>query len=187
MPTDTYMNSDLFGKGNPWSSGNVAMTWAPSWYLCCFDLAKLNWDIAVVPSYNGKITAGMDGDTFAIPKGSKNQEVAFKVLSQMVVDHDLSVIYGGIPGNTEDRASFFATLDKQAAPNKIDWNVAVEMLKYPNIPHHEEWMPNLLKSETALDAFRAKLGTTPGLDVAKEFDTLKAQLDALFKAAPTAS
>jgi len=180
-PTDTYANSDLFGKGNPFGSGNVAMTWSPTWYTCCFDMKKINWDIAVVPSYNGKITAGMDGDTFAIPKGSKNQEVAFKVLSQMVVDHDLSVIYGGIPGNVSDRDSFFNSMNDQTAPNKIDWNVALEMLKYPNIPHHEAWMPNLLKSETALDAFRTKLATTPGLDIDKELDKLKADLDALFK------
>jgi len=183
MPTDTYMNSDLFGKGNPWSSGNVAMTWSPTWYVaCCYDLAKIHWDMAVVPSYNGKLTAGMDGDSFAIPKGSKNQQIAFKVLSQMVVDPQLPVIYGGIPGDTSQRESYFAALDKQTGTNKIDWNVAIEMLKYPNIPHHESWMPNLLKSETALDAFRAKLGTTPGLDLNKEWDTLKTQLDALFKA-----
>src|SRR5262249_34292862 len=137
QPTSDYANSEQFLKGNPFGSGNVAMTWTLTWYTCCFAMNKLNWDIAVVPSYNGKITAGMDGDTFAIPKDSKNQEVAFKVLSQMVVDKDLSVLYGGIPGNTADRDSFFASLDAETAPNKIDWNVALEMLKYPNIPHHE--------------------------------------------------
>ncbi len=181
MPNDSYAKSDLFGKGNPWSSGNVAMTWSPTWYTCCFALDKLHWDIAVVPSYNGKITAGMDGDTFAIPKGSKNQEVAFKVLSQMVVDPDLSVIYGGIPGDVTQREGFFAALDKQAAPNKIDWNVATQMLKYPDIPHHEEWMPNLLKCDTANEAWLVKISQTPGLDMNKELDKLKADLDACFK------
>ncbi|MHB8627618.1 MAG: extracellular solute-binding protein [Aggregatilineales bacterium] len=181
QPTSSYANSDLFGKGNPFGSGNVAMTWTLTWYTCCFDMKKLNWDIAVVPSYNGKITAGMDGDTFAIPKGSKNQDVAFKVLSQMVVDKELPIIYGGIPGNTADRASYFASLNDLTAPNKIDWNVALEMLKYPNIPHHESWMPNLLKAETLLDAWVTMLDQTPGLDVNKELDKLQVQLDAIFK------
>ncbi len=181
MPTDSYAQSDLFGKGDVFDSGNAAMTWSPTWYFCCFDMKKHHWDMAVVPSYNGKITAGMDGDTFAIPKGSKNQDVAFKVLSQMVVDHDLSVIYGGIPGNVADRDSFFASLSDQAAPNKIDWNVAIEMLKYPNIPHHESWMPNLLKSDTFLEAWLTKIRQTPGLDMDKELDKLKTDLHAIFK------
>jgi len=181
MPNASYSNSDLFGKGNPFGSGNTAMTWTISWYECCFDMSKLNWDMAVVPSYNGKITAGMDGDTFAIPKDSKNQDVAFKVLSQMVVDKQLPLIYGGIPGNVADRADYFAALDKTTAPNKVDWNVAIEMLKYPNIPHHESWMPNLLKSETLLDAWVTTIDQTPGLNINTELDKLKVQLDATFK------
>src|SRR5260221_4055975 len=105
-PTGDAMNSDLLAKGNPFSSGNVAMTWTHSWYQCCFDMAKLHWDIAVVPSYNGTPTAGMHGDTFAIPKASKNQQIAFDVLSKMVADKDLASLYGGIPGDLTQRQSF---------------------------------------------------------------------------------
>ncbi len=181
IPTAAYANSDLFGKGNGFSSGNVAMTWTFSWYSCCFDMSKLNWDMAVVPSYNGTITAGMDGDTFAIPKGSKNQDVAFKVLSQMVVDPDLSVLYGGIPGDTSQRDGFFASMDKQAAPNKPDWNVALQMLQYPDTPHHESWMPNLQKSEDLLNAFETKMQQTSGLNMDTELNQLQTQLDAMFK------
>ncbi len=186
IPTSDYASSDLLAKGNPFSSGNTAMTWSFTWYTCCFDMSKLNWDIAVVPSYNGKITAGMNGDTFAITKGSKNQAAAFKVMSAMVVDKTLSTIYGGIPGNTADREAFFSSMNTRAAPNKIDWNVALEMLKYPDIPNHETYMPNMTKAEALLDTFKVKMEQTPGLDIAKELDKLQSDLDAIFKAAPAA-
>ncbi len=183
LPNSDYTGSDLLAKGNPFSSGNVAMTWSFTWYTCCFDMKKLNWDIAVVPSINGKTTAGMHGDTFAIPSGSKNQKAAFTVLSAMVVDKDLSTIYGGIPGNEADRAAFFKTMSDNTAPNKIDWQVALDMLKYPDNPNHEAYMPNMSKAEDRLDKFKTKLEQTPALDVDKEIDQLQADLDALFKAA----
>jgi len=182
QPNTDYQNSDLLAKGNPFSSGNVAMAWSHTWYTCCFDLKKLNWDIAVVPSYNGKITANLHGDTFAIMKGSKNQDAAFKVMSAMVTDKDLPAIYGGIPGKLEDRAAFFAGLDERTAPNKIDWNVALEMLKYPDQPNHEAWMPNMVKAEDLFSKFYTKMGQTPGLDMDKEIDQLQADLDVVFKA-----
>jgi multiple sugar transport system substrate-binding protein len=182
LPNADYANSDQFGKGNPFSSGNVAMTWSFTWYTCCFDMKKLNWDIAVVPTINGQITAGMHGDTFAIPDASKNKQAAFKVLSQMVIDKDLSTIYGGIPGNPADRASFFKAMDDNTAPNKIDWQVALDMLKYPDLPNHESWLPNISKAQDRFGQFGSKLDQTPGLDVDKEVDQLQTDLTAIFQA-----
>ncbi len=184
MPNNDYAQSDLFGKGNPFSSGNVAMTWTLTWYTCCFDMAKLNWDIAVVPPVNGTLTAGIDGDTFSIPAGSKNQTLAFKVMKDMVMDADLGPIYGGIPGNPALRQAFFDGMNAKVGTNKIDWNVALAMLSYPNVPHHESWMPNMSKSESAIDTFGTKMSTTAGLDLNAEFGKLQDALTALFQAAP---
>jgi len=182
-PTGDAINSDLLAKGDPFSSGNVAMTWSHTWYTCCFDLVKTHWDIAVVPSYNGKTIAGMHGDTFAIPKASKNQQVAFDVLSKMVTDPYLAAVYGGIPGVASQREGFFTTMNTKVGTNKIDWNVALEMLKYPDIPNHEAWMPNMTKADTILNNFKTKMETTPGLDINKELDQVQKDLDAVFKAA----
>jgi multiple sugar transport system substrate-binding protein len=183
-PNADYQNSDLLAKGNPFKSGNVAMAHTHTWYTCCFDIQKLNWDIAVMPTMNGKITAKLHGDTFAILKQSKNQEAAFKVLSKMVVDPDLEQIYGGLPAKVEDRPAFFAAFDKRVAPNKIDWSVAEEMLKYPDLPNHESWLPNLTKANDLFAKFRTLMDQTPGLDMDKEVDKLQSDLDAVFKAAP---
>jgi multiple sugar transport system substrate-binding protein len=184
-PNDDYQQSDLLKKGAPWPSGNVAMSHSHTWWTCCFDMQKLNWDIAVMPTVNGKITAKLHGDTFAILKDSKNQELAFKVMSQMVVAKDLYQIYGGIPATVSDRPDFFKSLDARAEPNKIDWTVAEEMLKYPDIPNHEAWLPNLIKANDLFGKFRKLMDQTPDLDMDKEIANLESQLDAIFKEAPT--
>ena len=184
-PNNDYQQSDLLAKGNPFSSGNVAMAHSHTWYTCCFPITKLNWDIAVMPEVNGKITAKLHGDTFAILKQSKNQEAAFKVLSKMVVDKDLYQIYGGMPAIPEDRPDFFAKFDERVAPNKVDWGVAQEMIKYPDLPNHESWTPNLIKANDAFGKFRTLMDQTPGLDMDQEIDKLQSQLDDIFKSAPT--
>jgi multiple sugar transport system substrate-binding protein len=183
-PNYDYQNSDLLAKGNPFSSGNVAMAHTHTWYTCCFDVKKLSWDIAVMPTVNGKITAKLHGDTFAILKQSKNQELAFKVISKMVVDKELYQIYGGMPARPEDRPEFFKTLSERVAPNTVDWSVAEEMVKYPDLPNHEAWLPNLIKANDLFSKFRTLMDQTPGLDMDKEIDKLEQQLDAVFKEAP---
>jgi multiple sugar transport system substrate-binding protein len=183
MPNADYQNSDQFNKGNLFASGNVAMSWVHTWYMCCFDNSKISWDMAVVPTINGKITAKLHGDTFAILKDSKNQAAAFKVLTAMVTDPDLPVMYGGMPAVEADRAAFFAAKDKAAAPNKIDWSVAQAMLAYPDLPNHEAWMPNLAKANTLLGDFRTLMDQTPLLDLDAAIAKLKSDLDAAFKAA----
>lgn len=184
MPNADYQNSDLLAKGNPGSSGNVAMWWCHTWYTCCFDLSKTKWDIAVLPTINGKVTAKLHGDTFAILKASKNQKIAFKVLTKMVTDTGLMEFYGGMPADPKDRPAFFAALDKKAAPNKINWSVAEEMLKYPDLPNHEAWLPNMIKANDLFTAFRNKMDQTPNLNMDEEIEKLRKDLDAVFKAAP---
>ncbi len=181
LPTDDYTNSDLLAKGNPFSSGNVAMDQVHTWYTCCFDMQKTNWDIAVMPTINGKITAKLHGDTFAILKDSKHAKEAFDVMSKMVVDKDLYQIYGGMPAIVADRPDFFKGLDERTAPNKINWEVAQEMLKYPDLPNHESWLPNLVKANDAFTKFRKLLDSQPDLNVDAEIDKFQAELDQIFK------
>jgi multiple sugar transport system substrate-binding protein len=184
-PNADAQASDLLAKGNPFSSGNVAMTYSHTWYTCCFPMDKLSWDVAVVPSVNGKITAKLHGDTFAILKQSKNAKLAFKVLSAMVVDKDLYQIYGGMPAKPEDRPEFFASLDKRAGTNKVDWSVVQEMVKYPDLPNHESWLPNLVKANDLFAKFKTLMEQSPDLNMDTEIGKLETQLTDVFKTAPT--
>ncbi len=181
MPNADYQNSDLLAKSNVASSGNVAMWWTHTWYTCCFDMVKTKWDMAVVPTINGKTTAKLHGDTFAIMKDSKNKDIAFKVLSKMVVDQELMQFYGGMPATASDWPAFFAAFDKKVGTNKIDWTVAQAMLKYPDLPNHESWLPNMVKANSLFTEFRTKMDQTPGLDMDKEITKLQSDLDAVFK------
>ena len=137
-----------------------------------------------MPSVNGKITAKLHGDTFAIMKDSKHQDAAFKVMSAMVVAPDLYVIYGGMPALIADRPAFFATYDAKAAPNKIDWSVAEAMAKYPDVPNHEAWLPNLAAANPLLGAFRTLMDQTPDLNMDDAIAKLKADLTTAYQAAP---
>jgi multiple sugar transport system substrate-binding protein len=184
MPNADYQNSDQFNKGNLFASGNVAMSWVHTWYTCCFDLSKTSWDIAVVPTIDGKITAKLHGDTFAIMKESKHQDVAFKVLSAMVTDAELPIIYGGMPAVEANRPAFFAALDAKAAPNKVDWSVAEAMLAYPDLPNHEAWLPNLAKANNLLGAFRTMMDQTPDVNMDDAIAKLKSDLDEAYSTAP---
>ncbi|KAB8139988.1 extracellular solute-binding protein [Chloroflexia bacterium SDU3-3] len=181
MPTTDAQNSEVLGSGNGFASDHIAMAQTHLWYTCCFEVSKLNWDIAVLPSVDGKITSNMHGDTFAIMEQSKNKDAAFKVISKMVVDPEVYKIYNVLPAKVEDRASFFADMDKRVAPNKVDWSVAEEMAKYADVPNHEAWMPNVLKANDAFSRFRALMDQTPDLDINAEIDKLQAELDTLFK------
>ncbi|HZQ09511.1 MAG TPA: sugar ABC transporter substrate-binding protein [Anaerolineae bacterium] len=184
MPTADYYNSDQFGKGNPFSSGNIAMAWTHTWYTCCFDVQKFNWDIAVVPTINGQVTAKLHGDTFAILKASKNQDAAFAVLSKMITDKDLYNIYGGMPAIVADRPDFFKAFDERVAPNKVDWSVVEEMVNHPDLPNHEAWTPNLTKNNDEFNKWKTFLDQTAGLDLDKEIDALQQRLTAIYASAP---
>ncbi len=170
-PNDAVMAGDLM-KGNAFSSGKVAMGTTHLWYTCCIDSKNVpNWDTAVMPSYNGKITSLMHGDTFAIMAASKNPTAAFKVYTYLLGDGatDLYTIYGGLPARKSQQAAFFASLDKKFAPNKANWQVALDMIPYMDVPNHENIVsPNYIKIyNTDIQEMATKLKTDPKLDFNK--------------------
>lgn len=179
MPNDAETGSDRLASGNPFASGNVAMTSTHLWYTCCIE--GEDFDIAVLPSHNGVYTAKLHGDTFRILNTTENPEEAFTVLSYLIGDAslDLLSVYGGMPAREEDRETFFAGLDEKY-PQGVNWEVARESLNYPDIPSHESWMPNFNKAEDRLQTFITLYQGTPGLDMDAELDRLVADLQAIF-------
>ncbi len=57
IPNQAARESAELGSGNPFNSGKAAMALTHLWYTCCVADAGQNWDIGVVPSYKGKVTA----------------------------------------------------------------------------------------------------------------------------------
>jgi multiple sugar transport system substrate-binding protein len=185
MPNDAYRNSDLFGKGNVFNSGHLAMGYTHLWYTGTIEPVSkqgkvTNWDIAVVPSYNGIVTAKLHADTFVIMRQTRNADAAFEVYRYLINNGQLLEVYGAMPAISEMQPAFFRGLDDKFAPVRVNWQVAINSLAYPDIPNHEEGMPNLLKARQATTDFETLMNRTPGLDINVEAERLQATLQGIF-------
>jgi multiple sugar transport system substrate-binding protein len=186
IPNQASIDGDLL-KGNAFSSGKIAMATTHLWYTCCVDPKTVkSWDLAVMPSYKGKVTSKMHGDTFAIMNGSKHPKEAFKVYSYLLGEGsaDLYKIYGGLPARKSQQAAFFADLDKKFEPNKANWQVALDSIPFMDTPNHQQGLPNNAKANDAFQKFGSLLRSKTGLDVDKAIADFVKELDGIFKEKP---
>lgn len=178
-PGDAYVNSDAFGNSNVFNSGKLGMAWTHIWYTCCIDQVE-NWDIAVMPVYNGTITAKLHADTFSIMRGSRYPQEAFEALLYLLDSPELIEAYGAMPAVVDRQPDYFANLDAKFAPNEVNWQVALDSLAYPDDPSHEADMPNFLKAQNALQNFSTSLRSDAKLDVDAAVDALLKTLQSAF-------
>jgi multiple sugar transport system substrate-binding protein len=178
---DATRNSDTFQKGNAYDSGKVAMGISYLWYTCCLSDAGKNWDVAVVPSYNGKTTANFNADTFRIFKTTKHPQEAFEVLSYLLGDASKTLLdtYGAFPARTADQAGYLKSLDEKF-PQKVDWQVFFDGVQYADNPSFEAYMPNLQEANDRATTMLSLMMTTENLDMDKEIGTLKSDLQTIF-------
>ena len=148
---------------------------------------KSNWDLAVVPSYDGKYFAPADADTFRLYKDSKNPDAAFTVLQYLLGEGagDLLAAYGAYPARPDLQA---AAIDKQKAtyPSVENWGVVAPSLEYATVPHHESYYPNYAKGQQRFNDFRTLMygDTGESMDLKAELDKLQSDLQAIVDAAP---
>jgi multiple sugar transport system substrate-binding protein len=155
------------------------------WYTCCIDTASVpNWDVAVMPSYDGRVTSKMHGDTFAIMRSSQNPEAAFKVYTYMLGEgsEDLYAIYGGLPARTSQQDAFFAALDKKFAPNVVNWQVFLDGIPYLDIPNHEAYVPNYSKAMEAFQSLGSDLRLDDNLYLEARINQFVVDLNAIYAA-----
>jgi multiple sugar transport system substrate-binding protein len=190
IPNGPYGGADfLQGGGGPFSSGNLAMVHLHTWYVAPWALGEVpfDWDLGATPSYNGVVTSKMHADTFGIPKGSKNPDAAFEVLTYMLsseVAPKLLTIYGGMPARLSLQDNYFDTYTEANFPGKeINWDVVVDSMAYADNPNHESWMPSFQETTDRYNEFWNYLANTPDLDVDAEIAVLKDALQAIFDAA----
>jgi len=186
-PNTTYGNSELFGAGNIFQSGNLAMAIVPTWYTCCLGdtVGNFEWDFAVVPkSADGEYHVATDADTFRITKGTANPEAAFTVLTYLLDEAvpTLAPVYGAFPARPEYQQTWIDAKDAQFDWG-INWDLVAESLNYnnPGNMHHESDHPNWQKGADRIAAFQTLLGGDTGadIDVNAELDTLQADLQAI--------
>jgi multiple sugar transport system substrate-binding protein len=186
MPNQAATDSDLL-KGNAFSSGKVAMGLTHLWYTCCIEPANVkNLDVAVAPSYNGKTTAKMHGDTFAIMAQSKNPEAAFKVYTYMLGEGaaDLYKIYGGLPARKSQQADFFKSLTEKFG--EVNWQVFVDMIPNLDAPNHELGLPNNAKANDAFNKLGGDFRSNATLDVDQRITEFIDELNQIYSEKPAA-
>jgi len=177
---------DGMAGGNSFQSGQVAMDVVHLWYTCCVYPAEGEtpvkaWDIAVLPtSPAGSVTSKLHADTIGILASSYHPDEAFDVLSYLSASPELTQIWGAMPARASQQEAFFTSLSERFAPLVIDWQVAKDMLEFPDVPSHEAYMPNFQKADAANKALGSKLWTTQGLDVNAEIDALVTELNGIF-------
>jgi len=182
--TDAVFQSDKFGGGEyAFFSGKVAMSENFLWTTYGVANAGKDWDLAVIPSYNGTTTAPLNADTFAIPKNSKNPDTAFAALTYLLGDASDTLLktYGGMPARPEKQDAFLTELGKSDGfPDKVDWQVAKDSLNYADNPNFESPMPKYAQTLDVLTKYRTRWTTTKGLDMDQEFQKLTTEIQAVW-------
>jgi multiple sugar transport system substrate-binding protein len=167
------------------NSGKVAMSENFLWITYGVVGAGKHWDLAAIPSYNGKITAPLNADTFAILKNSKNQDAAFAAMVYLLQDksNELLPLYGGMPARSAEQDDFLTAIAKtDGFPTDVDWSVAKAAVKYADIPNFESPMPVYNKSLKILETYRSRWFSQPGLDMDQQIEALRAELQAAWDA-----
>ena len=107
--------------------------------------AGTDWDLAAIPSHNGKVTAPLNADTFRILKDTKHPDEAFEVLTYLLGEgsEQLLGIYGGMPARPEEQDAFFEKLGQRRTTGRsssrqgVDWQVAKDSVQYADNPNFE--------------------------------------------------
>jgi len=184
IPNQAVIDSPEMGAGDPFGGGRVAMALTHTWYYS--EIALENWDMAAVPSYNGKITANFNADTFLIMKTTKHPDEAFTVLKYLLDDASLKLLntYGAMPARTADQTDYLKALDEKYSW-KPDFSVPVAGIAYADNPSFEAWMPNYLEARARVaNDFTTMLQSTGGLNIDDEIAKLKSDLQVIYDKKP---
>jgi multiple sugar transport system substrate-binding protein len=184
IPSTAYRESEILASGDVFPSGNVAMALTHLWYTCCIQasVGLFEWDIAVVPQYEGQHYSPTDADTFRIMNTTEHPDEAFTVLTYLLDEAVpiLTATYGAYPARPEYQQPYIDGLNEQY-PFGVNWDVAIESLNYTASPNHEADFPNFTKGFDRMNAFQSLLESDAGADINldEEFDLLEADLQAI--------
>jgi multiple sugar transport system substrate-binding protein len=186
-PNAAWEGSELLATPNVFGSGNIAMALTHLWFTCCIEGAPVdNWDMAVVPAnMEGVTTSKLHADTYRILNSTENPEAAFEVLTYLIgeASPQLTLTYGALPIRENEQAAYFEAQDARY-PQGVDWSIVSKMLPYPDIPSHEQALPNNNQARDRLLAFVSLLKSDGTLDLNAEVETLVSDLQAIYDAAP---
>jgi multiple sugar transport system substrate-binding protein len=191
MSDSVYRTPAFNGGGYAFNSGKVAMQENFLWNVCCVTEAGGNWDLAALPSYNGKVTAALNADTFRITKATKHPDEAFEFLKYLVIGEGKQPLLNsisGFPALKADQPAFFQQLEQQKDdkgkaiyPPNINWDVVTQAIPLSDVnPNFEQALPNYNKALDVLVKYLTRFTGTKNLDVDAELEKMKAELQAVY-------
>jgi multiple sugar transport system substrate-binding protein len=176
-------SEDFSGGGYTFFSGRVAMSLNFLWTTYGVADAGTDWDLAAIPSHNGKVTSPLNTDTFGIHKETKSPDAAFDALTYLheEASDTLLQLYGAMPARPERQDAFFETLAQtEGFPDEVDWQVVKDSAQYADKPNFEAPVPKYNETINTLVKYRTKWVATPGLNMDTEIEALRAELQAIW-------
>jgi multiple sugar transport system substrate-binding protein len=194
MTDQVYQTPAFQGGYDAFNSGKVAMNENFLWSVCCVTEAGGNWNLAALPSYQGKVTVPMNADTFRITKKSKHPDEAFEFVRYLTMGDGKTKMLNaisGFPALKADQGGYFAQLEQQKDdkgkpiyPTGINWDVVTAGIQYADVQmNSESFMPNYNKSLDVLVKYLTRFTGKAGIDVDAELETMKTELQAVFSKA----
>jgi multiple sugar transport system substrate-binding protein len=172
---------------NVFQTGNLAMAATHLWYTCCIadpdnGLPGDFWDLAVIPSNDGAVTANMHADTFRILASTENPDAAFTVMYHLVTEAALPLLsaYGAAPADESLTEAFFADLDSRY-PQGVNWQVILDSANYADEPSHETFLPGWGEYKVRNSEFESAILADPSLDVDAGIAQTESDLTIIFE------
>jgi multiple sugar transport system substrate-binding protein len=184
MTGPIFESDDINPKDYPFFTGKVAMSENFLWSTYGVADAGDDWDLAAIPSNDGKVTAAFNADTFRILKDTKHPDEAFEVLTYLLGDasEELLTAYGGFPARIADQQKGIDARQAQFK-NKVDWQVAVDGIEHADNPNFEAYMPKYAETLGLVGSggkYTTKWQSTQGLDMDAEFNALQQEIQAIW-------
>ena len=172
---------------NVFQTGNLAMAATHLWYTCCIadeanGITGDFWDLAVLPSHEGTVTANMHADTFRILGSTENPDEAFTTMYYLLTDAALPLLqaYGGAPADPGLTADYLAGLDERY-PQGVNWQVALDGAAFADDPSHEATVPGWGEYKVRLAELESAILSDPQLDVDAAIADTEADLTIIFE------
>ncbi len=173
---------------NVFQTGNLAMAATHLWYTCCIrddenGIVGDFWDLAVMPSHEGAVTANMHADTFRILASTEYPDEAFETMYYLVTTAalDLLTAYGAAPADPSLTNDFLASLDERY-PQGVNWQTALDGANFADNPSHETFLPGWGEYKVRLGELESAILSDPALDLDAAIADVESDLTTIFQA-----
>ena len=188
MTGPIFSSPDINPEDYPFFTGKIAMSNNFLWSTYGLEGLNGDWDMGIMPSYNGQVTSAFNADTFRILKDTKHPDEAFEVLTYLLGDASAELLsaYGGMPARTSEQDAFFATQD-ETFTQKPDWQVAIDSIQFADNPNFESYMPAYNETLGLVGSggkYTTRWQTESNLDMNAEFEALRAEIQAIWDKQP---